>query len=169
MEVNIKDIRVPEGRRPLDRAKVAEIAASIKVVGLLSPIGIRWSFRKQLADGTWKLLSKGTPELVFGWHRLEACRSLGWEKIAVVQKDEQPEEDLDDSAAEMMEIAENLHRSDLTTSQRNEHLAAWVDLLEKRKPDIEAPASISKKKPGRKPSPAVAAVRESFRLRNADC
>jgi hypothetical protein len=56
----------------------------------------------------------------------------------------------------MMEIAENLHRCELTTSQRNEHLARWVDLIEKRKPDIAAAASISK--PGRKPSRAVAEV-----------
>jgi hypothetical protein len=55
-----------------------------------------------------------------------------------------------------MEIAENLHRFDLTTSQRNEYLARWVRLLARRTPDIAAAASISK--PGRKPSPAVAEV-----------
>jgi acyl-CoA reductase-like NAD-dependent aldehyde dehydrogenase len=63
---------------------------------------------------------------------------------------------LDDYAVEMMEIAENLHRCELTTSQRNEHLNRWVELLEKRKPDIAAAASISK--PGRKPSRAIAEV-----------
>jgi ParB-like chromosome segregation protein Spo0J len=94
-----------------------------------------------------------------GRHRLEACRSLGWDKIAVVEPvDIWTVEDscLDEHAVEMMEIAENLHRCELTTSQRNEHFARWVDLLEKRKPDIAAAASISK--PGRKPSRAIAEV-----------
>jgi hypothetical protein len=57
----------------------------------------------------------------------------------------------------MMEIAENLHRAELTTQERNEHLAAWVALLEK----LGVPISGSERpisKPGRKPSPAVDAA-----------
>ena len=145
MKIEIKNIIIPEGHRPLDQAKVAEIANSIKMIGLLHPIGVS--------------LKNGVATLVFGAHRLAACRSLGWKKIAVVEPvDILTAEDsyLDDYALEMMEIAENLHRCELTTSQRNEHLARWVDLIEKRKPDIAAAASISK--PGRKPSRAVAEV-----------
>jgi ParB-like chromosome segregation protein Spo0J len=145
MKIEIKNIIIPEGHRPLDQAKVAEIANSIKMIGLLHPIGMS--------------LKNGVATLVFGAHRLAACRSLGWKKIAVVEPvDILTAEDsyLDDYALEMMEIAENLHRCELTTSQRNEHLARWVDLIEKRKPDIAAAASISK--PGRKPSRAVAEV-----------
>jgi hypothetical protein len=39
MQIPIVCIIVPKGRRPLDPAKVEEIAASIKAIGLLSPIG----------------------------------------------------------------------------------------------------------------------------------
>lgn len=59
----------------------------------------------------------------------------------------------------MMEIAENLHRAELTTQQRNECLAQWVALHEKRPPISDAEQPISSK-PGRKPSRAVAAVAE---------
>ena len=145
MKIAIEKIIIPEGHRPIDQAKVIELANSIKVIGLMIPICVR--------------LNKGVATLVFGAHRLEACRSLGWKKIAVVEPvDILTAEDsyLDDYALETMEIAENLHRCELTTSQRNGHLARWVDLIEKRKPDIAAAASISK--PGRKPSRAVAEV-----------
>jgi ParB/RepB/Spo0J family partition protein len=144
MKIAIDKIIIPENHRPLDQAKVAEIANSIKAVGLLSPIGV--------------YLSNRVATLVFGRHRLEACRSLGWTRIDVVEAVDLwgSDEVLDDSALELMEIAENLHRADLTASQRNEYLARWVDLLAMRKPDIAAAASISK--PGRKPSRAVAEV-----------
>src|SRR5258708_27160349 len=56
----------------------------------------------------------------------------------------------------MMETSGTVHRPDLRTSKRNEHLARWVDRIEKRKRDTAAAASISK--PGRKPSRAVAEV-----------
>jgi hypothetical protein len=142
-QIAIADIIVPEGRRPLDQVKVEEIAASIKVVGLLSPIGIRY-------------LDGHRIELVFGAHRLAACRMLGAEMIRAVNvglltifagADHE----------KLVEIAENLHRAELTTQERNEHLAQWVGLLEKRGPpisDAERPIS----KPGRKPSPAVDAA-----------
>jgi ParB/RepB/Spo0J family partition protein len=138
-QIAIADIVVPEDRRPLDQAKVAEIAESIKAIGLLSPIGV--------------FVDKTKFVLVYGRHRLEACRSLGQDEIAAIYV-----ESGFNSTFEMMEIAENLHRADLTTQERNEHLARWVALLEKRKPlDIGAAAPISKK-PGRKPSVAVAEV-----------
>jgi ParB/RepB/Spo0J family partition protein len=145
VKIAIERITIPENHRPLDSGKVEEIADSIKQVGLMTPICVQ--------------LRKGVAILVFGRHRLEACRRLGWEKITAAEPvDTLPPECLgDDTAVEMMEIAENLYRSDLTTSQRNEHIARWVDLLEKRKPDIEVAASISKK-PGRKPSRAVVTV-----------
>jgi ParB-like chromosome segregation protein Spo0J len=63
MEIKIENIIVPKGRRPLDQAKVAEIAASIKLVGLLSPIGVR-SLDSKTVDST-----EGKVELVFGERR----------------------------------------------------------------------------------------------------
>lgn len=158
-EIAIKDIIVPEGRRPLDPEKVAEIAASVKAVGLLSPIGVHSRWGEQQPDGTWMLEAGCNDEtimLVWGAHRLAACKSLGWKTITVVDVSD----DLDDCSApglKMMEIAENLHRAELTPQQRNECLAQWVALYEKTPPISDAEQPISSK-PGRKPSRAVAAV-----------
>jgi len=58
MKIAIDKIIIPENHRPLDQAKVAEIADSIKAIGLLYPIGV--------------YLSKGVATLVFGRHRLES-------------------------------------------------------------------------------------------------
>ena len=152
MEIAIDRIIVPEGHRALDPVKVAEIAASIKLLGLLSPIGIRRH-------------GDAPVELVWGGHRLAACQSLGMKTITARAVDglgwdqgHRENADLDDFV-KMTEIAENLHRSDLTTQERNEHLAKWVALLDKlkRNVDIGDAAPISNK-PGRKPSPTVVEV-----------
>lgn len=118
MQIDIKDIIVPEGRRALDPVKVAEIAASIKVVGLLSPIGV-FDAIVQLPNGG--LGAHKT--LVWGAHRLAACERLGWTTITATYIGA---DYLVESDVKMMEIAENLHRAELTTQERNEHLAEWV-------------------------------------------
>lgn len=61
---------------------------------------------------------------VKGRHRLEAAKRLGWTHIdcAVVDGDE--------IGAELWEIAENLHRLDLTKEQRDEHIRRYAELLE---------------------------------------
>jgi ParB/RepB/Spo0J family partition protein len=152
MQIKIENIIVPKGRRPLDQTKVEEIAESIKLVGLLSPIGVR-SLDSKTVDST-----EGKVELVFGAHRLAAYQRLGQESIEVVEVDSQlGVGDDDDTFAKLAEVAENLHRADLTIQQRNEHLAQWVALREKfGVPISDAERPISK--PGRKPSPAVAAA-----------
>jgi len=101
--------------------------------------------------------------LVWGGHRLAASQSLGHKMIAAIAVDRlgwdhghRENADLDDFV-KMTEIAENLHRSDLTTQERNEQLAIWVALLEKRTPISDA-AQPNSKKPGPKPSRAVAEV-----------
>ena len=95
--IPIASIRIENRLRTLDSAKVAELAASIAELGLLQPIGIR-------KDGT----------LVYGYHRLEACRQLGWTEIPAVIVDG------DDLRAELAEISENLIRNELTLlSERN--------------------------------------------------
>jgi ParB-like chromosome segregation protein Spo0J len=156
MEVAIKDIRVPEGRRALDPVKVAEIAASIKLLGLLAPIGVRRHGEEPV-------------ELVWGGHRLAACLSLGMKTITAIavdglgwDKGHRENADLDDYV-KMAEITENLHRSELTTAQRNEFLAEWVSLVEKRGPQIGAPLR-NAKTPGPKPSRAVAEVAKAAGL-----
>jgi ParB-like nuclease domain len=68
-----------------------------------------------------------TFELVAGRHRLEAARSLGWMKIACVFVN------LDERQRRMWEIAENLHRGELTFLERSEHQAEWARLASEEK------------------------------------
>ena len=110
--IPIASIRIENRLRPLNGAKVAELAASIAELGLLQPIGIR-------KDGT----------LVYGYHRLEACKQLGWSEIPAVIVDG------DDLRAELAEISENLIRHDLTLLERAEHLARMRAVYEQLYPN----------------------------------
>lgn len=91
-------ITVPSGRRPL--RDVARLAESIDQLGLLSPITVTSDSR-----------------LVLGYHRLEACRQLGWTEIPAQIRDG----DADD--LELSEIDENLIRNELGPLERGSH---WV-------------------------------------------
>ena len=54
-----------------------------------------------------------------GQHRLEAAKYLGWSDIECVYVE------MDDRAARMWEISENLHRAELTTLERDEQINEW--------------------------------------------
>ena len=110
--IPIASIRIENRMRPLDSEKVAQLAASIAELGLLQPIGIR-------PDGT----------LVYGYHRLEACKQLGWTEIPAVVVDG------DARRAELAEISENLIRSELTLLERAEHLARMRAIYEQLYPN----------------------------------
>ena len=111
-DIPIASIKVNNRLRPLDDAKVAELAESIAQVGLLQPIGVR-------PDGT----------LVYGYHRLEACKRLGWTEIPAVVVDG------DDLRAELAEITENLVRNELTLLERAEHLARLKAVYQQQYPN----------------------------------
>jgi ParB family chromosome partitioning protein len=110
--IPIPSIKVENRLRPLNAEKVAELAESIAQVGLLQPIGVR-------PDGT----------LVYGYHRLEACKQLGWTEIPAVVVDG------DDLHAELAEISENLIRNELTLLERAEHLARMRAVYERLYPN----------------------------------
>ncbi|MDE2582761.1 MAG: ParB N-terminal domain-containing protein [Rhodospirillales bacterium] len=57
-----------------------------------------------------------------GRHRVEAARKLGWTEIEAVVRE------CDETDARLWEIAENLHRAELTAQERAEHIAEWVRL-----------------------------------------
>jgi len=77
-------------------------------VGMLNPIGIR--------------VVDGSPHLVYGRHRLAAARSLAWTHIDCHVLE------ADDRRARMAEIAENLHRAELSELERSEQIAEWLRL-----------------------------------------
>jgi ParB family chromosome partitioning protein len=116
----IADIVVGERHRALSFDAVERLAKSLKDIGLRHPVSIRISDGVMLDDG----LCDGVPILVAGAHRLEAAKSLGWSHIDCVEVAD------DDVQAELWEIAENLHRCDLTKEQRDQHIRRYAELLE---------------------------------------
>jgi hypothetical protein len=115
MPLDYDDIIVPAGRRPINQQSVKRLADSIEKLGLRHPITVRSHGDKYY--------------LVAGLHRMEACRKLGrpgvMANILTMGKDE----------ARMWEIAENLHRADLTKLQRDEQIAEWIELSKPRQAD----------------------------------
>jgi ParB family chromosome partitioning protein len=112
--VFIENITVPAHRaRGLDAAAVDRLADSITRLGLQTPITVRYD-----SDADDILL-------VAGLHRLEAARKLGWDKIPAIYTDGTADE------ARMWEIAENLHRAELSAIERAEHIEEWRRLAAK--------------------------------------
>jgi ParB/RepB/Spo0J family partition protein len=111
-QVNITDIVAPENRRECDHKVVEELARSMEIMGLRTPITIRIQKRTK------------RPILVAGLHRLEAARLLGWQEIdAIIMRSRR--------RAKLWEIAENLTRSELTALERAEHVKRWVTLVQR--------------------------------------
>ena len=114
--VTISSIKTGDRLRGLKQDEVARLAASIKEVGLLSPI---------LIDTEMNLIA--------GHHRLEACKSLGHEKIqAIIVSMTELERDL-------AEIDENLIRNELSAFERSEHLAKRKEIYEQMHPPHNLP------------------------------
>ncbi len=97
--VPLRDVQVPE-HRACRHTTLELLKDSIASAGLLQPIVVDTSLR-----------------LVCGFHRLEACRALGWEAVPVVI---QP---LVGAYAKLAEIDENLCRHELSALERGEHTA----------------------------------------------
>jgi len=92
-EINIQDILPPiVSLRPLDEKTVRELMDSIRSNGLLQPIAVKAVGEKQ-------------HRLVFGSHRLEAARRLGWKRIPAIVRSVSDEEGF------LMNVTENLQRN----------------------------------------------------------
>ncbi|RZI55951.1 MAG: hypothetical protein EOP94_04540, partial [Zymomonas sp.] len=118
--IRVDDIVIGERHRALSESAVARLQGSLADIGLRQPITVRL-VDEMMVDGD---LCAGVPVLVAGAHRLAAAKALAWSHIDCVE--------LDDDAikAEMWELAENLHRLDLTKEQRDEHIRRYAELLE---------------------------------------
>src|SRR5205823_1672557 len=112
------EIRIPDGRRELQWAKVDTLAGSMDRLGLQSPIGVRMVDRE--------------PHLVYGQHRYCAAQVLRWESIdcRIIEGD--------DRRARMAEISENLHRAELTALEEAEQVTEWIQLVEELRQEISA-------------------------------
>jgi ParB family chromosome partitioning protein len=78
--------------RPIDEKILEELKQSIKAQGLLQPIMVR-----PLTEDSW--------ELIFGNHRLEACKRLGWKTMPCRVCE------IDDAKAFMTAEVENLQKN----------------------------------------------------------
>lgn len=115
------EIVIGDRLRSVNQETVERLKDSIARIGLKMPISVRYLS----ADEGWLLVA--------GLHRLQACIELG---LAEVPVREETGTELD---ARMWEIAENLHRAELTVLERSEHVAEWVRLAEERKGAQVAP------------------------------
>jgi ParB/RepB/Spo0J family partition protein len=77
-QVALEEIRVPENVRALDEAHIEALAGSIALQGMLVPVVVRGD-----GDGF---------ELVAGFHRIAAARSLGLAEVPVVVRDAETED-----------------------------------------------------------------------------
>ena len=125
-KISIRDIHVPPNRRALKAEAVTQLANSMRDIGLRTPITV------------YQDKEKNQPVLVAGWHRLEAAKQLGWDTIDALFDTGTPDE------RRMWEIAENLHRAELTALERDEQVAEWIRLAEQRAADIKASADDNK-------------------------
>ena len=140
--IHVEGVTLLDRKRDVKPEAVKALAESIKSVGLRTPITVR-----VVDDGQFL-------HLVTGAHRLAAAKMLGWEMIDAFIEDEEDYSEID---AELWEIAENLHRADLTALERDEQVARWVSLVEERAVSSQIE---TKPKGGRPESGVNAASRE---------
>ncbi|MDE0409430.1 MAG: ParB N-terminal domain-containing protein [Alphaproteobacteria bacterium] len=100
MAVPIADIAIEGRLRAIDQSAAAHLAESMDRQGQLMPIHIR-----TLDEGGYKLAA--------GAHRILAAKLLGWTEIEAFIIDDLPEDEL-----ELLEIDENLYRSELDPFDR---------------------------------------------------
>jgi hypothetical protein len=117
--MSLADVFVETGRRPVDPKVVERLKESISKIGLMTPITVK--IVDKYIDPVEGEIDKA-PVLVSGRHRLEAVRGLGHKEIDCFVWD-------DPNSARMWEIAENLHRAELTAQERADHIAEWVELV----------------------------------------
>jgi ParB-like chromosome segregation protein Spo0J len=114
--LRINSIDIGHRLRTLNPDRVKTLANSMKAIGLQTPISVK-------NDGA-------RTHLVAGLHRIEAAKLLGWKTISAIKAE------LTGVDLKRWEIAENLHRADLTCLERDQHIAEWIRLTN----EIDKPA-----------------------------
>lgn len=109
--IPVDDVVVGESHRAVNTAAVKRLADSINQIGLRHPITVREKGGQYL--------------LVAGRHRLEAYKKMDIEYIpATIVK-------MTNDDARLWEIAENLHRAELTKLERDDNIAEWIKITER--------------------------------------
>jgi ParB-like chromosome segregation protein Spo0J len=107
--VAIDEIDPSHTIRPYNATKVAELAQSIRAIGLQTPLTC--------------VIRDGRHILVTGRNRLEALRLVGAEQAPVRIVD------FDDVDAQLWRLSENLHRAELTKLQYDNQVVEYAELL----------------------------------------
>jgi ParB-like chromosome segregation protein Spo0J len=107
--VAIDEIDHSHAIRPYNATVVAELAQSIRAIGLQTPLTC--------------VIRDGRHILVAGRNRLEALRLVGAEQAPVRIVD------FDDVDAQLWRLSENLHRADLTKLQYDNQVVEYAELL----------------------------------------
>ncbi|MBB4094087.1 ParB/RepB/Spo0J family partition protein [Brucella pecoris] len=122
MNIKTDEIFIVGNRRPLNQDAVARLADSISNIGLQTPITVRLTDVLDPEDGEYTRAFV----LITGHHRLEAYKVLGLDRIPAIIRN------CDEIEAQLWEIAENLHRAELTALERDEQVAKWIELSTER-------------------------------------
>jgi ParB/RepB/Spo0J family partition protein len=118
----------------VNAAAVKRLADSIDKIGLRHPITVREKGDRYV--------------LVAGRHRIEAYKKMDIEHIpATIVK-------MTNDDARLWEIAENLHRAELTKLERDDNIAEWIKITER------VSSQVGKKLEGRPEGGVNAAARE---------
>jgi ParB/RepB/Spo0J family partition protein len=144
--IDVEIIDVLAGHRCPAGEAVARLASSIERIGLRTPVTVRYMPERPSASGT-----DDSYVLVTGAHRLAAVKLLGWQKIECFVSD------CNEVDAQLWEIAENLHRAELTVLERDEQIAKWVALTEERRVSVQVAPKLTS---GRPESGTSAAARD---------
>lgn len=120
-------VRTAHRLRPVDADWASLLADRIREEGLLQPIAVR------AAD------AEGNHQLIFGGHRVAACRMLGWESIPAKVLE------VSDLQAQLMEIEENLIRAELNPLDRAVFLARHKQVWEALHPETRHGGKRAKK------------------------
>jgi ParB-like chromosome segregation protein Spo0J len=96
--------------------------------------------------------------LVCGFHRLEACRALGWEALPVIVQH------LEGAHAKLAEIDENLCRHELSALERGEHTALRKRLYQELRAEADRaePPSSPRPKKGKAKEADPEAIARAF-------
>jgi len=114
--LDVEAIQVGPRARPINAESVKTLSASMEKIGLRTPVTVRMLDDDAVSD----------PMLVSGLHRLQAAKALGWQQIECFVVEHESEDE-----ARLWEIAENLHRADLTQLERSEHIAEWISIADR--------------------------------------
>jgi ParB family transcriptional regulator, chromosome partitioning protein len=118
LNVKLSVLHTRKGSRSVTPRRVAELAESIEKIGLQCPIIVRRATHAKVEQ------SEPAMEIVAGRHRFEAFLLLNRETIPAVVRD------VDDLHADLINIDENLCRSNLTPAQTAAAIAKRKQIYE---------------------------------------